>query len=212
MKKLLTVLVCLSLTYLLLCTAVFPVLACKGLYPLLADTSSNPLKLSQQEIQQNYHTLIDYLLSAKETRLELTGLGMSAHGREHFADVRLIFQRMLQLILPALLITLLGAYGLIRAHHLTFLRASSHLMQLAPLAIGAFMLIDFQKAFILFHKLLFRNDYWLFDPAKDPVILYLPAEFFMKMGLIILLLYFLLSLLPLLLYFVLKKKRSGDRS
>ena len=32
------------------------------------------------------------------------------------------------------------------------------------------------------HKLLFTNDYWIFDPAKDPVINILPDSVFLAAG------------------------------
>ena len=38
--------------------------------------------------------------------------------------------------------------------------------------------MNWERFFIGFHKLMFSNDYWLFDPARDPVILILPDEFF----------------------------------
>ena len=39
------------------------------------------------------------------------------------------------------------------------------------------IVINFEKSFVIFHKLLFSNDYWVFDPEKDPIILMLPEEF-----------------------------------
>ena len=45
--------------------------------------------------------------------------------------------------------------------------------------------IDFNKAFVLFHKLFFSNDDWLFDPATDEVITILPEEFFMQCAVLI---------------------------
>ena len=43
-------------------------------------------------------------------------------------------------------------------------------------------LIDFSWAFTMFHKLFFRNDYWIFDPRIDPIIIALPEELFMICG------------------------------
>ena len=40
--------------------------------------------------------------------------------------------------------------------------------------------------FIGFHHVMFSNDYWLFDPATDPVILILPDAFFLHCALAIL--------------------------
>ena len=30
--------------------------------------------------------------------------------------------------------------------------------------------VDFNKCFILFHEIMFSNDYWIFNPQLDPVI------------------------------------------
>ncbi len=47
-----------------------------------------------------------------------------------------------------------------------------------PLLLTVPILLNFEKSFIIFHKLLFRNDYWIFNPDLDPVINILPEEFF----------------------------------
>ncbi len=47
-----------------------------------------------------------------------------------------------------------------------------------PLLLTVPILLNFEKSFIIFHKLLFRNDYWVFNPNLDPVINILPEEFF----------------------------------
>lgn len=47
------------------------------------------------------------------------------------------------------------------------------------LAAGLFISMDFTKAFILFHEILFTNDLWLLDPATDRLINIVPEPFFM---------------------------------
>ena len=47
-------------------------------------------------------------------------------------------------------------------------------------------IIDFSKAFVLFHKIFFRNNYWIFDANTDPIINALPEDLFMIYGAIIL--------------------------
>ena len=37
---------------------------------------------------------------------------------------------------------------------------------------------NWEAFFIGFHHVMFSNDYWLFDPLRDPVILLLPEQFF----------------------------------
>ena len=44
------------------------------------------------------------------------------------------------------------------------------------------VIIDWEKAFTLMHKIFFDNNDWLFDPQTDPIITILPDTFFMHCG------------------------------
>ena len=66
------------------------------------------------------------------------------------------------------------------------------------------MLINFDKTFMIFHEIMFDNDYWIFDPLKDPVINILPQEFFYHAGLMIVVLIVLSSILLHFIYKILK--------
>jgi len=48
-----------------------------------------------------------------------------------------------------------------------------------PVVLAAVMAVDFNDFFIDFHKILFRNNDWLFDPSLDPIITALPDTFFL---------------------------------
>jgi len=59
----------------------------------------------------------------------------------------------------------------------------SPLIVLVPLGIFAvFAAVNFDQAFTLFHKLLFRNDLWLLDPRTDLLIRICPESMFRNMG------------------------------
>ena len=59
----------------------------------------------------------------------------------------------------------------------------SPVILLLPLTVFAvFAAADFDAAFTLFHKILFRNDLWLLNPATDLLIRICPASMFMHMG------------------------------
>ena len=60
-----------------------------------------------------------------------------------------------------------------------------------PLVLGLVgVFIGFEQFFTLFHQILFvGDDTWLFDPAKDPVILILPENFFLHAFLLFFCLY-----------------------
>ena len=45
--------------------------------------------------------------------------------------------------------------------------------------------MNWSKVFLTFHKIFFRNNYWMFDPASDPVILILPDAFFLQCVIVI---------------------------
>ena len=59
----------------------------------------------------------------------------------------------------------------------------SPLIVLVPLGIFAlYAALNFDQAFTLFHKLLFRNDLWLLDPRTDLLIRICPESLFRNMG------------------------------
>lgn len=58
--------------------------------------------------------------------------------------------------------------------------------------------VNWEAVFIMFHKIMFRNDYWLFDEALDPVITILPDTFFLQCAVMIILLILSGSLLCIL--------------
>jgi integral membrane protein (TIGR01906 family) len=55
-----------------------------------------------------------------------------------------------------------------------------------PAVLGVIAFYRWDALFENFHAILFRNDYWLFDPQKDPVILILPDRFFFQCVVVIL--------------------------
>lgn len=48
-------------------------------------------------------------------------------------------------------------------------------------ALGGLIAVDFNKYFVLFHKIFFTNDLWLLDPDTDLMIRMLPEGFFSDM-------------------------------
>ena len=53
---------------------------------------------------------------------------------------------------------------------------------LALTAVAGFLFSrDFNKYFVIFHHIFFRNDLWIFDPAEDYMIRMLPEGFFYDM-------------------------------
>lgn len=47
--------------------------------------------------------------------------------------------------------------------------------------LGGIMSVNFNRCFVIFHKIFFRNDLWIFDPDTDYMIRMLPEGFFYDM-------------------------------
>ena len=69
------------------------------------------------------------------------------------------------------------------------------------------ILVNFEGSFILSHKIMFNNDYCIFDSSLDPVINILPKEFFFHAGLMILILIIIASITNYLIYKLLKREQ-----
>ena len=161
--------------------------------------------LSREEIIENYDYLIDYNLSSNAGEFKLPTLTSSKPGKIHFEEVRDIFQNVKLLTIICGAIAIIGGILQIRKRDFKFLRNSSILIILLPVLLAIPIAINFNACFILFHKIMFSNDYWIFDPQLDPVINMLPEEFFMHMVITILIIMLIVSIILQLLYRLLKK-------
>ena len=133
--------------------------------------------LDPSAVRRNYDAVCDYLFFWNRGELILPDLAMSEHGRIHFADCKRIFDVVQILCLASGILTLAGA--LRRKHTARCLRIAGVLTITIPIVLGLLAFFSWDSLFVTFHTILFRNDYWLFDPRTDPIILILPDGFFM---------------------------------
>ncbi|EGT3617546.1 TIGR01906 family membrane protein, partial [Clostridium perfringens] len=56
------------------------------------------------------------------------------------------------------------------------------------------------KLFTLFHKVFFNNDYWIFDPKKDPIITVLPESYFLFLASFVIFLVIVFAILSKIFY------------
>ena len=172
----------------------------------------NYLKISEQnnltkeEIKRNYDYMIDYNLNKISGEFELPTIKSSPEGKVHFEEVKEIVQNVIKLLIVSLIITIVGIIVNLKNNNIEFLNITSKLVIILPILVAIPMLINFDETFVVFHKLMFDNDYWIFDPLKDPVINILPQEFFYHAGLMIVVLVVLSSIVLHLIYKVLKSK------
>lgn len=133
---------------------------------------------SAEDVKLNYDALITYNSMFFNGPLEFPTLPQSVAGRTHFEEVKVIFVLFQQLAIGAGILAVAGIF-LRRNYSKRYLRYSGWLTLILPVAVGAGIAINWDRAFVLFHELVFDNDYWLFDPATDPIIDMLPDAFFM---------------------------------
>ena len=147
--------------------------------------------LKAETIQYNFNILMNYLTNPFSQVLQMPDFRSSAAGLHHFAVVKNLFH-LVQLVA---LVTLPSFYvfvkGIVKKGFLSLFSKGLLALVVLPLLIGlGGVLIGFDQFFTLFHQILFvGDDTWLFDPAKDPVILILPETFFLHAFLLFFALY-----------------------
>ena len=141
--------------------------------------------MNAQTIRANYDALIDYNLLWNRAPLEFPTLPMSQPARIHFAEVKRIFDG-IQIAWIASAVMTVWILFATRGRRRRWLKWTGILGLVIPAALGALVAAGWDSFFVRFHELVFDNDYWLFDPATDPVILILPDGFFLQCAVLIL--------------------------
>ena len=136
-------------------------------------------------IKENYDALIDYCSPFFQGSLQFPTLPSSASGISHFEEVKVIFN----LFFVLLCTTPIFLFGLIwlqrKQNNDSYLLSTPIIMCILPMFVGIACAIDFNRIFVLFHEIVFRNDDWIFSRYEDPIILFLPERFFLQCALII---------------------------
>lgn len=153
--------------------------------------------MSVSSIKEHYDVLIRYNQFWFTGDLQFPALPMSVTGRIHFQEVKVIFTVVQILCMITFVVSVFGIIKKIKNRQVGYFKIAGLLSLAIPTVLGISALLWWDKFFIIFHKIFFRNDYWLFDSTTDPVILMLPDGFFMHCAIGILLLIFLGSLLCL---------------
>lgn len=142
--------------------------------------------IGNARIAENYNYTILYLLNPFSQSFDLPSLASSTGGRIHFQDVKRIFTAIEVLFVLSAVISAIGIRKNIRYRDYSFLKPAAIVLTLFTIIPLLMFAIDFNRTFIMFHKLFFRNNYWIFDPSTDPIINILPETFFLHAALLIL--------------------------
>ncbi|PBE07021.1 TIGR01906 family membrane protein [Clostridioides difficile] len=202
MKKFLNVLFSICISIVIIVGVINFTVGFKQLYYFDIDylNISELSGLSKDDIKLNYDYLIDYNLNKNVSEFKLPTLKSSPQGKIHFEEVRNIFQNINKLAKLLLVVSLVGIIFSVKNKNIKILKTTSITLIIMPLLLTVPILLNFEKSFIIFHKLLFRNDYWIFNPDLDPVINILPEEFFFHSGMMILILILLVSIVLFVMY------------
>lgn len=163
-------------------------------------------KMDASVIKHNYDILIQYQSLFYQGALSLPDFTMSEYGRIHFVEVKRIFEVIQVTCLVTGVISALMIYLNTKHKEYRYLKLTTYITIGIPLLVGFLASLNFNQAFVIFHKIFFRNDYWIFDEVSDPVIKILPETFFMHCFMMIIVIVVILSLICYLVY----KKKEKD--
>nr|WP_243167981.1 TIGR01906 family membrane protein [Anaerocolumna cellulosilytica] len=158
-------------------------------------------------IRENYDALIDYNSPFFKGGLNFPTLPASASGLQHFEEVKSIFMSFYFIAFISFVLALIIILYKKRKRDYSYLFISSLTVIILPIIVAIGCAINFDAAFIFFHKIFFRNDYWMFDPVTDPVITILPDTFFLHSLLFIIACVLLGSILLYTIYRILINRR-----
>lgn len=133
------------------------------------------LKIDPKYIRYAAQVIPEYLMRRRET-LEISGFKNFFNEKEmiHMEDVKKIFTYLIYLTISFSIVIFL----LIKKHDLPKIFIYS-LIPIGVLILIVF-LFSFDESFTIFHKIFFKNEYWLLDPEKDRLIVLFPIEFFIR--------------------------------
>lgn len=171
------------------------------------------------EIKEAYNEVLDYLtLPGKNF-----GVGVmkySDEGMQHFADCKILFN-INAAVLAISTITLIVIAVLRRLKKIKIAKLlklspcfwGATAAVVIPLVLGGIMALDFDKAFVVFHKIFFAGkENWLFNPRTDEIIKVLPQQFFMNCAIFIACGIIVLSSIVLIKEFILARKSRREKS
>jgi integral membrane protein (TIGR01906 family) len=140
---------------------------------------------SKAKIIENYNYVIDYMGSPMEDEFILPSISYAKASQVHFHDVKKIFHLIDVLFIITGLISFIGVYFYMKNKSYTFLKWSSYMLLGLPSLLLVALATNADAAFTIFHKIFFRNDYWVLSSKTDPIIDIMPQEFFYHAAILI---------------------------
>jgi len=156
-------------------------------FPYTVDIGALELErrsgMDRDEIMANYSAVMDYLSPFSKSEFDLPTLGYTEMGAGHFHDCKVFFGWVYLLGGIALL-----AYALLVKFKVFDKRVMLYggIITIAiPLVFCVGALVNFDSMFVIFHKIFFDGNTWIFNPSQDEIINILPQDFFMHCAIFI---------------------------
>jgi integral membrane protein (TIGR01906 family) len=166
--------------------------------------------LSEEEIRVNYETLIDYNSVFFTGDLEFPTLPMSESARVHFEDVKRIFVGFQIVFFATAALGVVLAWIKLKRKQAKFLIRGGQISFAAIVIIALLPVIGgWERFFVGFHEMVFSNDYWIFDPTTDPILLILPEKYFLACVVAIVAIVAILSLVSMLVGRKLQRRKGS---
>ncbi len=153
-------------------------------------------------------TNVDNLISYFKSEKELTTNFFNEKEKLHLSDVKDLINKTTTLFYIILVLLII----LIALNYKNLGKLLIFPGVISVLIIFLFYLINFESFFDnLFHKLLFNNDLYLLDPAKDNLINLFPYEFFRDFAYKLFLNSFITSLILITIGFIIKRNKKLNK-
>lgn len=135
--------------------------------------------LSMRALLSGYSHLIAYLQLPWINDLHLEHFTLSSNGLHHFAAVKQLILLNEAVAFVTGILAMRGLYNHYRLKSLWQLISIMRYFQWLPFPFICLMAFGFNRFFIWFHRLLFTDQTWIFNPKTDSIIQVLPPEFFL---------------------------------
>lgn len=164
---------------------------------------------SKDVILENYNSLMDYCCPFYHGNLVFPSLSITEAAYVHFEKVKNIFDGSFYLGC-ILFFVLLGIIVLkYKKKDFSYLKISSIIILVLPILLATACAINWNATFIIFHKIFFKGDHWLFDWDTDQVIRILPDTYFLHCALCIIGIVILGSVLTFIFHLFTKKHKNA---
>ena len=193
-NKILTIVFIISLLLLLLTISIGTPIYCRFLYYIQIDTLNieETTGYSYETIKEAYDQVLNFL-TLPNREFGTGSLKYSESGMSHFVDCKKLFDLNISVLIISLIsvVTLLvlkkfKKIELVNLANRTPYFYSGTLGLALPILLGLLISINFNKAFVIFHKIFFPGkDNWVFNSSTDEIINILPQKFFMNCAIVI---------------------------